>query len=495
MTFGHVPLDRRTLLRLGALGAGSLALTACGGSTAEPTALISPDGPEVQAAAARRAGNGRVRTVSLRPTPATVDLGGVQVATWTYDGALPGKEIRVQRGDTIEVTLANELPTQTTVHWHGLALRNDMDGMPGVTQTAIAAGATFTYRFVVDTAGTYWFHPHTGLQLDRGLYAPLIVEDPTDPDVDADWVIVLDDWLDGIDGATPDSVYASLRKPMGAMHMDGPGMLMGAHSAALGGDAGDVAYPHFLANGRIADAPPEFSARPRDKVRIRLINAGADTAFRVALAGHRFSVTHADGYPVKPIDADCLLIGMGERYDVTVTLADGVFPLVAAAEGKDGLARALVRTGAGTAPAADFRPTELTAAPLALDRLVPRGEVELPARKVDRTLQVRLTGGMKDYNWTMNGAAFDPGAPLTVRQGERVRLNFRNDTTMWHPMHIHGHTLAVGPNGVRKDTVSVLPGKTVVTEFDANNPGQWMLHCHNAYHLEAGMMRDLAYRR
>jgi FtsP/CotA-like multicopper oxidase with cupredoxin domain len=485
-------LTRRSLLRLGALGAGSLALAACGDSTPTPVALVSPDGPEVLAAASRRPGNGRVRTIALRPIPATVDLGGVQAATWTYDGVLPGKEIRVQRGDTMEVTLTNALPGQTTVHWHGLALRNDMDGMPGVTQAAIAAGAAFTYRFVVDAAGTYWFHPHTGLELDRGLYAPLIVEDPTDPDVDADWVIVLDDWLDGIDGATPDSVYASLRKPMSG---DMGGMLMGAQSAALGGDAGDVAYPYFLANGRIADAAPAFDARPGDKVRIRLINAGADTAFRVALAGHRFSVTHTDGYPVKPTDATSLLIGMGERYDVTVTLADGVFPLVAAAEGKDGLARALIRTGSGSAPAANYRPTELTATPLPLQSLMPRNEVALPARKVDRTLQVRLTGGMKDYDWTMNGAAFDPGAPLTVRQGERVRLSFRNDTTMWHPMHIHGHTLAVGPNGVRKDTVPVLPGKTVVADFDANNPGQWMLHCHNAYHLEAGMMRDLAYRR
>jgi FtsP/CotA-like multicopper oxidase with cupredoxin domain len=493
MTFNPA-LSRRNLLRLGALGAGSLALTACGGNTPKPVALVSPDGPEVLAAAARRSTNGRVKTFSLRPTPTTVDLGGVQAATWTYDGALPGKEIRVQRGDTLEVTLANALPTQTTVHWHGLALRNDMDGMPGVTQAAIAAGASFTYRFVADTAGTYWFHPHTGLQLDRGLYAPLIVEDPTDPDVDADWVVVLDDWLDGIDGATPESVYATLRKPMD-MHGGMGGMLMGAHSDVLGGDAGDVQYPHFLANGRIPGDPQAFTARPGDKVRIRLINAGADTAFRVALGGHRFSVTHADGYPVKPTDATSLLIGMGERYDVTVTLADGVFPLVAAAEGKDGLARTLIRTGSGEAPAADFRPAELNAPPLDVQTLTPRGEVELPAHQVDRTLDIRLTGGMMKYNWAMNGATFDPGAPLTVRQGERVRLNFRNDTTMWHPMHIHGHTLAVGPHGVRKDTVPVLPGRTVVADFDANNPGQWMLHCHNAYHLEAGMMRDLAYRR
>ena len=122
-------------------------------------------------------------------------------------------------------------------------------------------------------------------------------------------------------------------------------MLSGASSPLLGGDAGDVRYPYYLINGRVRAAPRTFSARPGQRARIRLINAGADTAFRVALGGHVMTVTHTDGYPVDPVQASALLLGMGERYDVQVTLGDGVFPLVALAEGKDSTALALVRTG------------------------------------------------------------------------------------------------------------------------------------------------------
>ena len=133
-------------------------------------------------------------------------------------------------------------------------------------------------------------------------------------------------------------------------------MLSGARSALLGGDAGDVRYPWYLINGRVRTAPRTFSARPGQRARIRFINAAADTSFRVALGGHQMTVTHTDGYPVAPARADALLIGMGERYDVQVTLGDGVFPLTALAEGKNATALALVRTGAGEPPPPAVRP-------------------------------------------------------------------------------------------------------------------------------------------
>lgn len=116
---------------------------------------------------------------------------------------------------------------------------------------------------------------------------------------------------------------------MPPMEMDGVGT-----SSLLGGDPGDIAYPHYLINGRIPAAPTTFSAKPGERIRIRIINSGSDTAFRVALAGHSMTVTHTDGYPVVPTEVDAVLVGMAERYDVVVTAADGVFPLVALAEGK-----------------------------------------------------------------------------------------------------------------------------------------------------------------
>ncbi|MFE1441088.1 multicopper oxidase family protein [Streptomyces sp. NPDC058739] len=520
-------MNRRAFLSTGLGVAGAGLLAACTGSGSTP-ALISPSGPAVVAADKKRTRNGTTHELTLTAEQALLDLGsGVTVRTWAFGGRLPGRELRVSAGDSLAVTLSNRLPnrTATSVHWHGIALRNDMDGAPPATQSAVPSGRTYTYRFTADTAGTYFFHPHVGVQLDRGLYAPLIVEDPTEPlSYDEDWVVVLDDWLDGATG-TPDDAYAELREGMGGMRMGedstgpsghrpggsdtgdspspsgGTGMRfspMGARSRLLGGHAGDVRYPYHLINGRIPADPAVFRGRPGSRVRLRLINAGGDTAYRVALGGHRLTVTHTDGFPVRHRRADALLIGMGERYDVLATLDDGVFPLVAAAEGKNATGMAVIRTGSGSTPRATVRPAELDGMIVLASHLSASDDVRLTSRRVDRVHRIELTGGMMTYNWAVNGRRFDmndPTAhPITVEAGQRVRLDFVNTTTMWHPMHLHGHTYQLGDGGPRKDTAIVLPRETVSAHFDADNPGRWMLHCHNAYHGEAGMMALVAYR-
>lgn len=498
-------IDRRTLLRTGGGLLGAAVLTACGGGSRTPSgpAFVKPDGPQVRAAEqARRPG--AVRDFRLVATEGDVDLGGVTTRTWTYGGRLPGAELRVNAGEVIRARLANRLPTGTTVHWHGLALRNDADGVPGVTQQPVQGGAEYVYEFTAPDPGTYWFHPHQGTQQDRGLYAPLIVEDPREPlGYDAEWVVVLDDWLDGITG-DPDEVLAELTRGMGGMSDMSPSsetsspagmkhMLMGATSLLLGGDAGDVRYPHFLVNGRVPSRPATFDAKPGARLRIRLINAGGDTAFRVALAGHRMTVTHTDGFAVQHEQTDSLLIGMGERYDVLVTLKDGVFPLVALAEGKQAVARALIRTSrSATAPGPAARPRELDSDPITYDALLPQSPVRLADRRPDRTVRLELTGTMMSYDWAINGRKYDPETITPIRQGERVRLSFVNRTSMWHPMHLHGHTFAL-PSGIRKDTAIVLPNSTLDVDFDAGNPGIWMIHCHNVYHAESGMMTLLGY--
>jgi FtsP/CotA-like multicopper oxidase with cupredoxin domain len=267
-------------------------------------------------------------------------------------------------------------------------------------------------------------------------------------------------------------------------------------SALLGGDAGDVTYPHYLLNGRLPADPDVLRARPGDRVRIRFINAGGDTAFRVAIGGHRMSVTHTDGYPVAPVDTDALLIGMGERYDVLITLAGGVFPVVALAEGKDATAFALIRTAGGAAPPASVRPGELDGRIIAYRQVKAADSAKIADRGVDRTIRMELTGGMMAYDWGFNGKPFDPERIASIRSGERVKIDFVNTTTMWHPVHLHGHTFAVGAvTGPRKDTAIVLPGQTLAALFDADNPGIWMIHCHNVYHAEAGMMTLLGYQR
>jgi FtsP/CotA-like multicopper oxidase with cupredoxin domain len=371
-----------------------------------------------------------------------------------------------------------------------------MDGAAPASAN-IDPGHDFTYRFSVPDAGTYWAHPHTGLDTDYGLYLPLIVDDPRERAAyDAEWIVVLDDWTDGI-GKSPQQIYDDLQSH-GMPGMNGmPGMAGVGSSPLLGGDAGDVSYPYYLANGRIPAAPTTFTAKPGQRIRIRIINAGSDTAFRVALAGHSMTVTHTDGFPVVPTEVDAVLMGMGERYDVMVTAADGVFPLVAMAQGKNALARAQLSTGAGTAPDPAFRPVELTKRIGTVDIFTTTSDFDLGPVQPDTTLSVDLDGDMLPYNWTINGRPFSDRAPLQIKQGQRAVMTFNNTTTMWHPMHLHGHTFQIikpdGSRGARKDTTIVLPKQRVSVALVADNPGIWMLHCHNTYHQEAGMMTSVNY--
>ncbi|MCX4786299.1 multicopper oxidase family protein [Streptomyces sp. NBC_01221] len=592
----RTPPTRRAVLGAAVTTAGTAVLASCSGdsdtgrsgtNSGSPNAgganhgtaprgksggeYVSPDGEEVAAAEARRT-SGPVRKIGLTATPSRLDLGGgLVVGSWAYESRLPGPEMRLTVGDVVALNLANHLPAATTLHWHGLNVRNDMDGVPDLTQRPIKPGAEFAYRFKVPHPGTYWFHPHTGVQQDRGLYAPLIVEDPKEPlKYDKEWVVVLDDWVDGVGGSTPDEVLDELsggrggmdhggsshdgsgrdgsgrdgsgrdgsgrdgsdhdemddkgdpgdnghggsprdpRTPKSAKRRSGPSRIMrDSYSKLLESHGGNVDYPYYLINGRVPKAPTSFTAKPGDRIRLRIINAGGDTAFRVALGGHRMTITHTDGYPVRHTTTDALLLGMGERYDVVVTAGDGVFPLTALAEGKRASALALLRTGKGTAPTASVRPKELDGKLVEAFDLSPDESVALSVRKADRTLRFKLTGSMRAYDWAFDRKPYNPGQRHPVRAGERVRLEFYNVTSMWHPVHLHGHSFGlVGPAGpehrasrrgqaawARKDTVIVRPHSSMAVEFDADNPGLWMLHCHNIYHSDVGMMTVVGYRR
>ena len=509
---GVPPVDRRRFLVLAGSGAAAALLAACGAGNGN-TAAVGPGDPAVgRVEGRRRAAGATVVDRRLSARPLEIDLAGRTVATWAFGDTVPGPEIRVRAGDVLRVELTNDLPEETTIHWHGIALRNDMDGVPGMTQPAVRPGDAFTYEFSVPDPGTYFFHPHVGLQLDRGLYAPLIVEDPDEQvAADVEHVLVIDDWLDGIDG-TPEKTFAALRQRRG-MNGGGMGGMGGGTSSGgtgggasmpgmmtsslLGGDAGDVAYPLHLLNGRPATDRPTLAAPASARVRLRIINAGSDTAYRFAVGGHRLTVTHADGFPVEPVQVDTLVLGMGERYDVIVTASSGAWPVVAVPEGKPGMAAAVLRTtdaATSEAPAPNSRPGELDGRLLGYADLVPVAGTALATRRPDRRVTLDLTGGMMRYDWGIGGKPFPDADEVDVEEGQRLRIELRNRTMMWHPLHLHGHTFAVADSGARKDTVNVLPGETRRIDVDADNPGQWMLHCHNTYHLEAGMATAVSYR-
>lgn len=505
-------VSRRRVLQLGGGLAAAGVVAACGGNRAKDGAAIGPNSGQVAeyaAAQRRRFPRGRVIDRTLTAAPDTADIGGTLSQAWAYDGQLPGPMLRGAVGDRLRVQVHNGLPDPTTVHWHGLPVPNDMDGVPGITQPPIDAGRGFRYEFVLTQPGTYWYHSHVDLQRGRGLYGALLIDDPNEPgDYDVEFTVLLADWLLH---RTPPQVFSALKQggPMSGMPSASasPGQgnsgseeipAVGAmFSPLLGGDAGDVRYPVYLLNGRQPSAPVTLSAKPGQRARIRVINAADDTAFRVALGGHRITVTHSDGWPVVPVDGDTVLIAMGERYDLRATLSDGVFPLVAVAEGKNARAFGLVRTAAGAAPAPTVTPPQLAGRVLTVADLTAAPSVRLPAKPIDTSLSGKLAGDMAHYDWSINGRRYPNDQPLVVYPERRVRLAFINDKAMYHPMHLHGHTFAIArPDGAgaRKDTVIVLPGQRMALDFDTDNPGQWFTHCHNEYHMAAGMATVVSYR-
>ena len=495
-------LPRRISRRAFMIGAAAGSLAVVGGCSRSPSAIpVTPRAEAIELVEAKRPHTGRTVRATLTAQANTVDLGGPTARTLSYGAELPGPLVRANVGDQLEVTVTNGLDTPTSLHWHGLALRNDMDGAAPATPD-IGSGSQFTYRFSVPHSGTYWAHPHTPLDTDRGLYIPVIVDDPRErADYDAEWIVVLDDWTDGI-GASPQQIFDQLRSPSrnSMDHMPGmhsmPGMTASSDSL-IGPDGGDVTYPYHLINGRIPAAASTFSAKPGQRIRLRIINAGADTAYRVALAGHTMTITHTDGFAVRPVQAEAVLVGMGERYDAIVTAGDGVFALVASAEGKDGLARAVLSTAAGRQPDPHLRPAELTGRVVTVDDVTADPSVDLGELSAPIALPATLTGGMARYDWGINGRRYPDVEPLTIHEGQHAILRFTNQTMMWHPMHLHGHTFQVlnanGTRGPRKDTVIVKPMSTVDVAVVADNPGTWLVHCHNTYHMDAGMMTHLDY--
>jgi FtsP/CotA-like multicopper oxidase with cupredoxin domain len=452
--------------------------------------------------AARPAGTGRVHSVQLTSGPVDVDLGtGAPFKVFGYNGRNPGPEIRVREGDTLRVTLANQLPEPTTIHWHGIPLPNGMDGVPGLTQQPVMTGQPFVYEFVAWPSGTYFYHSHVGYQLDQGLHGPLIIEPARASGHDREFVLMLEDWA-AMDGGGPaasrvgridESAGGMMGGMMGGRGMGGGMMVgMGRPHAGEPEPLRQPLYDAYTINGRTADAAEPLRVRRGDRVKLRLINAASSTTFVLRLAGHRLAITHADGRPVDPVDVDVLRVGMGERYDAEFVADNpGRWALLGAPEGAADARplRMLLYDGvAGGEPSHESpdRPRTLTYRDLA-------GQPEDGLRAVggvDRTVRMTLSGGMMGSPyWTINGERHPETTPIELAQGERVRFEYFNMSMMVHPMHLHGHFFELDlPGRPRKDTVLVdrMMGRMAV-EFVADNPGRWFHHCHNLYHMEAGM--------
>lgn len=473
------------------------------------------------------AGSGGPATAATRPLTRTFDLvaqparialrPGVRVNAWTFNGTVPGPELRVTQGQRVRATLLNRLPQPTTIHWHGLAGPNAVDGVPGVTQRPVPPGGRFVYTFTAGTPGTYWYHSHvdSAAQVDRGLYGALVVVPAaTGATRSIDRSLLLDEW------------------PVGSMR----GMTMRASTPQVArpyvADSGMGAYRTFTVNGKAFPATRRIAAATGALVRLRLINAGYLTHV-MDLGGTPYRLVATDGHAVNAPQATtaALPIGAGQRMDIRFRVPRGGVTL-RDVSGLPGAGEMRVAVGPRRMPAMPMgRPNPMRR--LMLLNLARYGEpATAPFRRSSRfdrvfrlTLRTARMPGMPDMpgkrsgkpampgmsgkqggmpgmrTYTINEKTFDRAAPLRVKRGQRVKITFVNRTDVVHPMHLHGHQPQVLTlNGVPvtgaplvQDTVMVLPGRSTTVAFTANNPGVWMLHCHELHHAAGGMATLLQY--
>jgi FtsP/CotA-like multicopper oxidase with cupredoxin domain len=413
---------------------------------------------------------------------------------WCYGGRVPGPELRVRQGEPVRIIVENRLAEDTTVHWHGIRLPIAMDGVPGLTQPPIGPGESFTYEFTPPDAGTFWYHPHADSlqQLGRGMAGALIVEEPEPVAVDRDVLWMLTDWR--------------LRSDAQIASGFGNGM-----EAAMSGRVGNT----VTLNGAVSDGEP---VRAGERIRLRLVNGALARIMALRFEGHRPVVVAIDGQPCDPHEADGgrLLLGPAMRIDVILDMQGEPGRRYRVIDDYyDGLAYWLTELVYDNSQPAREHPVD---APLTL----PRNPVPEPELAGAERHELKLQGGMMgggamagiggmgmpgmdpDAAWAINGMSMTgdghAGMPplLTLQRGRSYVLTLRNDTAWWHPMHLHGHSFRVlsrngspVPHRQWADTVLIPAKETVDIAFVADNPGDWMLHCHVADHQMSGMMTIL----
>ena len=425
--------------------------------------------------------NAQERSLSLsadrRPTPA-----------WLY-GDAPFPVYRLRLGETVNVRLTNRLKEHTSIHWHGVRTPNPMDGVPYVTQMPVLPDERFTYRFTPPDPGTFFFHPHcnTAEQLGRGLAGVLIVED--DAAFDDDVVCVLKDWRIGEDGQ-----FLPFITPQGA---------------SRGGTFGTLR----TANGLAA---PEISVPAGANIRLRVLNLDSTRVSDIGVQGAKAAIVAIDGNALSPFDLETWRLGPAMRMDLALRTpaAGGTVRLVDYFAAEPVTLATLMAQGASggksppnVAPSklpepdlanAQAHELKLSASATASDYtgLAP---IVLPdGRKIELLDSLCSTPqtlwAIDGKPWPQTGHEHLPPPLMNFQRGTSVRLLRANTTPHVHPMHLHGHTFKVLSASKLKrpqhwaDTVLVLPEERVEIAFVADNPGNWMIHCHIIEHQDTGMM-------
>jgi CopA family copper-resistance protein len=533
--------------------------------------------------------SGRVIDLVIDSTP--VNFTGVTRMATTINGSIPAPTLRLREGDDVTIRVTNNLSDSTSIHWHGMILPYQMDGVPGISFKGIAPGETFTYHFKLQQSGSYWYHSHSGFQEMTGLYGALIIEPRNGERIkaDRDYIVQLSDWTD----EDPMHVFSKLKMQSDIYNFNQPTFFDFTHDVSTIGlqaaldkrqmwnqmrmsptDLSDLSAATItnLMNGITPAGNWTGLFQKGERVRLRFINGSSNSFYDVRIPGLKMTVVQADGQDIESVTVDEFRFGSGETYDVLIEPQDDAYTVFAQSIDRSGFACGTLAVQQGlSAPVPALDPVEwLTMAdmmgdmqgmegmagmksmdhsmhgmqhgapnPLAIpsknvnharteygasvDMRVdtPRTNLDDPGiglrnngrrvltladlksidgvlndhRPPSKELEFHLTGNMERYSWSFDGLEFGKSTPVSLRQGERVRIILQNDTMMTHPMHLHGMWSDLesdqGELLVRRHTIPVQPAQRISFLTTPHDVGRWAWHCHLLFHMDAGMFREV----
>ena len=401
-----------------------------------------------------------------------------EASVWAFNQSVPGPELRLKKGEILSVDFLNQLDEGSSIHWHGIRNINAMDGVAGLTQPEVMPDGQFRYQFPLNNSGTYWYHSHakTWSQVARGLYGPLIVEDESDPAVDHDLVLMIDDWLLANDGTIDEASFGSL------------------HDWAHGGRMGNW----LTVNG---ESLPTIEVAKNSRIGLRLINVANARIFGLNIPASAFLIAE-DGYPVPVQKSQDVVLAPAQRADFIVDLDDTDLTIAETLNGEKPYPAVILKA---------VEPNQ----PLVTKEILKQPHPEAPPLSIDVSIPLHMQGGAmgnlseaaykgqlrpirelaQTYKkaWAFNGAITEHHDHLAkINIGQIVSIEVWNDTRWNHAMHLHGHHFWIQrEDGTfldgKRDTYLFQRGEKANLIFIADNPGLWLFHCHMLEHHAAGM--------
>ncbi|WP_019392561.1 multicopper oxidase family protein [Priestia filamentosa] len=447
---------------------------------------------------------------TLTAKESTHDFGnGTTLPVWTYDGSVPGSQIRVKQGDKVKVNLKNELSEPVTIHWHGLPVPNSQDGIPGVTMNAIQPGNTFTYEFTASVPGTYWYHSHQDSvnQIDKGLYGTLVVEGKDEEKADKDYTLVLDEWISSGESSMEEMDHGSMASEEDKDDTNNSTQSVDGMDMAMGDDMS--MYDLYTINGKSAKNMETLKVKEGDTVKLRLVNAGY-ISHKIHIHGHEFKIVSTDGQPINDptiIKDQTVTVAPGERYDIVFKANNPGTSYIESHDeteaAKNMVAKIVYNNSKKTNDDRDSKES-LHNVDITKYGKTAQSKFSLESKygvEYKMNLGIAMEGNSRVY--TINNKTYPKTEPLNVEEGDLVKVTLKNTSKSDdHPMHLHGHFFQVlSKNGepiegspLMKDTLNVKPGEEYVVAFKADNPGNWMFHCHDLHHASSGMIIQVKYK-